>query len=336
LFEEHALRSVVGREVADGISDPDGLALRILQACTPFKKRVLDMDAAGSPLTRSSKGLSDAWWDRMIYDSRDVPVLERTNLEILKSPSSSKAGDGINLPKAVVVLEGNVAQLEVYLQDQQQDLKVALSGFGKKLNSLGVVNAALDRRIGYAEGFGEDYGMDSAFSGLRYLQELTMALGGTGAFEATPYAVIVKSVSDLSSDMVAAKARLESIDIASIKEAHADLKAAVYGSMRSLKKTYLQPLLAAHKLLMNSWGTIITRVETLEEMYRTLSVDKDLFGGLMAGTFHASRNEIRGSHDVGLASARLTELEKSSTELRSELNELRHIVAATTASAEQP
>jgi hypothetical protein len=339
LIEEHALKSVFGKN-AIGVTQRRYIAQRLKEACTPFKKRVLDMDAVGTPRTSTlgDESSTDSWV-KPLYENCTVPTLERIDLDTLKSPSSV-VGTNINICKAVTVLESNLAHLEIYLQGQQQDLEVAMSGFRERLNSLGVVNAALNCRIGYADGFGDEYGVDSAFGGLHYLQDqagdLTHALGGTQAYEDTPYFTLVKRVTDLDSDMVAAKAGLDDIDVKEMKEAHSDLKTTLYTSMGSLKTTYLQPLLKAHQILMDPRGTIVTRVEALEEKYRNMSIDKDLFGGLMAGTFGSSGNEDGGAQDVGKASARLVEVERSNTALRSEVDELRRLVKAITLESAKP
>jgi hypothetical protein len=141
-----------------------------------------------------------------------------------------------------------------------------MSGLGNRLNSLAIVNAALDCCIGYADGFGEEYGMDSAFGGLRYVNEqagdLITSLGGKdglAVFKATKYKEVVRDVGLLTADIMVTKAGLKANDDNDIKQQLSELKATVHTSFTSLKTSFLQPLLTAHWKLMDPNGTILSQ-----------------------------------------------------------------------------
>jgi hypothetical protein len=233
------------------------------------------------------------------------------------------------------VLQGNMSSLESFLQEQQKDLESAMSGLGDKLNSLAIVNAALDRRIGHADGFGEEYGVDSAFGGLRFVNEqagdLITSLGGKdglAVFEGTKYKEVVRDVGLLTADMVAAKAGLDAINANDIKQQLSELKATVHTSFTSLKTSFIQPLLTAHRKLMDPKGTILARVDVLESSHRSMAVDKDLFSGLMTGSFGPTGGEIGGPRDAGKVSSRIADLEAENTKFRTELAELRELCSS--------
>jgi hypothetical protein len=198
-FEELALSSFAGDNVvAEGVTYREDIASRIKDACTPFKRRQLRLSESPLSKTSAKEMSTDSWVQTGTgYEGRAVPTMEQPDLDTLKSPSST-AGTSINLRKAMGVLQGNMSSLESFLQEQQKDLQSAMSGLGDKLNSLAIVNAALDRRIGHADGFGEEYGVDSAFGGLRFVNEqagdLITSLGGKdglAVFEGTKYKEVV-------------------------------------------------------------------------------------------------------------------------------------------------
>jgi hypothetical protein len=335
-FDAVTLRATLGgNRNFEFAATQEGVARALGKAFTP-KKRVnsdgtLGLDLKGEP----ASPMSEDAWEANLFGDHSFPELKPVlSSEVLNSPHSA-AKKTASIVKAIGILELNLGNIGEYLSHQQGALKESLNEVVGKLNALTFANSTLDQRVGYLNGFGDEFEVRSAFEGLRFLDEELQSvidrLGGEEglkALEKAPYQMLLSLANRLESDVSAVDARLKSMPFEELKTAHANLKSSFQVTIGSLKTNFLLPLMKAHKTLMDPRSTILNRVETLEGRVRTISSDKDcLFGGFQVESFmNGTGVQVGGSLASGWMELKIVELEKASTNLRSEVDKLRALV----------
>jgi hypothetical protein len=234
---------------------------------TPVKKR---------DTSRSLTSSDDSW----VIQDEPSPRESLVDLDGsgLQGPGSAEGKLLVSMRLNSVVQE-NFEKVGRALDSQKESLAGSLEAIQVRMNTLGLVVSSVDRRVGKPSGFGAEFGVSSAFDGLRHLIENLDEF--QEPFGEVPYSKTLLRLDSLEVARLAQESKPDlEAGLATTDEALRNLKTSFKTSIDTLKTRCLNPLMNFYTKCHQPGKDIFGRLAQLDERLHELSNDGNAFGSM--------------------------------------------------------